>query len=139
MGEVKQEIFDMRDGKLEKLDVSRGEDLTEIYVQNNRLSELDLGNNKKLEKVDCTGNPLKYIRALAPGCEGRFPLELEATKGGYVGLKIDEGLQQYEAAAEDEYEFDGWYNELGDRVCKEQIWKDTYGASRVIIAAFRKK
>lgn len=139
MEEVKQEIFDMRDGKLEKLDVSRGEDLTEIYVQNNRLAELDLSNNKKLEKVDCTGNPLKYIRALAPDCGDRFPLELEASRGGSVGLKIDKGLQRYEAVPEEGYEFDGWYDELGDRLCKEALWEDTYGASRVIIASFRKK
>lgn len=141
MEEVKQEIFDMRDGSLERLDVSRGEDLTELYVQNNRLKELDLSKNKKLRKLDCTGNPLTYINACAPGCDGMFYLQLEAGNGGYVGLKFDdeEDLQEYSATAQEGYEFDGWYNELGDRISREPIKRAAYGACEAIIAAFRKK
>ena len=139
MEEQKKEIINMSDSRLEKLDVSRGEEITELYVRNNMLTELDLTNNKRIEKLDCTGNPLKFISALAPGCEGRFHLDLEAGKGGYVGLKIEPGLQQYVAQPEEGYEFEGWYNELGDRLSKEPVWNDTYGASSVIVAWFREK
>lgn len=139
MEDNKREVLDMHGSNLSKLDVSKAENLVELYAQDNLIETIDLSNNKKLEAVDCTGNPLIYIRALAPGCEGRFPLELEAANGGFVGLKIEPGLQQYEAVPAENYEFDGWYDELGDRLSREAVWQDTYGASRLIIANFRKK
>ena len=36
----------------------------------------------------------------------------------------------------DGYTFDGWYDELGDRLSKEPVWSDQYGASRSIVAWF---
>ena len=59
MEDTKKEVLDMRDSNISKLNVTRGEDLTELYVQNNFLRELDLTNNRNLKILDCTGNPLK--------------------------------------------------------------------------------
>ena len=140
MEEIKKEVLDLRDSNISKLNIKRGEDLTELYVQNNALTEIDLTDNKKLRIVDCTGNPLKYIDANAPGDEeGRFPLRLAAGRGGSVGLRLEPGLQEYHAKAEDGYVFDGWYDELGDRLSKEAVWQDEYGASRNIVAWFIKQ
>ena len=136
MEEKKREVLDMRGDNISKLNVKRGEDLVELYVQDNMLTELDITENKRLEIVDCTGNPLKYINANAPGCAGRFPLQVAAGKGGSVGMKIEPGLQQYHAVADEGYIFDGWYDELGDRLSKEPVWSDQYGASRSIVAWF---
>lgn len=138
MGENKREVLDMHGGNLAKVNVTRGENLAELYVQNNNITELDLTNNPKLEVLDCTGNPLRYIKAYAPG-GGTWPLELEATKGGSVGLKLAPQLQEYYAVTEEGFEFDGWYNELGDRLSREAVWSDGYGASRKIVAWFREK
>ena len=51
-------------------------------------------------------------------------------------MKIEPGLQQYHAVADEGYIFDGWYDELGDRLSKEPVWNDQYGASRSIVAWF---
>ncbi len=138
--EKREEIFDMAGGSLEKLDVSRGEYLTELYVQNNRLTELDLTANKRLMIVDCTGNPLKKIKALVPGgreVEIVEMIELGANKGGYVGLKFGPGYQTYEATPEEGYSFMGWCNELGDMVSMKPVYEDTPGTARLLIAWFR--
>ena len=129
----------MRDSNISKLNVTRGEDLTELYVQNNFLRELDLTNNRNLKILDCTGNPLKYINALAPGSDGKMPLQVAAGAGGTVGMKIELGVQRYYADPEEDFIFDGWYDELGDRLSKEQVWDDTYGAGRSIVAWFLAK
>ena len=60
------EKVNFNDSGLAKLDVSKGRDITELYVQNNRLEKIDLSNNRKIKIFDCTGNPLKYIRGFAP-------------------------------------------------------------------------
>lgn len=136
MEDTKKEVLDMRDSNISKLNVTRGEDLTELYVQNNFLRELDLTNNRNLKILDCTGNPLKYINALAPGSDGKMPLQVAAGAGGTVGMKIEPGVQRYYADPEEDFIFDGWYDELGDRLSKEQVWDDTYGAGRSIVAWF---
>ena len=52
MEDTKKEVLDMRDSNISKLNVTRGEDLTELYVQNNFLRELDLTNNRNLKILD---------------------------------------------------------------------------------------
>lgn len=137
MEEVKREVLDVKGGNIAKLNVSKGEDLAELYAQDNRLEELDLSANKKLEVLECGGNPLKFIRAVAPGSDGRDFINLEAGKGGYISLKLAPGVQQYAAEAEEGFEFDGWYDELGDRLGKDPVWNDTHGAGRTLVAWFR--
>ena len=125
---------------LAKLDVSKGENITELYIQNNRLEEIDLLQNKKIEILECTDNPLRYIKGYVPLSAGKDFLILEAGKGGSVGLKYNpqEG-QQYFAYPDDEHDFDGWYNILGDRISREIIWTDSYGTGREMFAMFREK
>ena len=103
MEDTKKEVLDMRDSNISKLNVTRGEDLTELYVQNNFLRELDLTNNRNLKILDCTGNPLKYINALAPGSDGKMPLQVAAGAGGTVGMKIEPGVQRYYADPEEDF------------------------------------
>lgn len=137
MGDEKREVLDMRDSNLVKLNVSRGENLVEIHVQNNMITELDLTENKKLEVLDCTGNPIKKFKACAPDGRGIFLIELGAVKGGTVGVKFAPGYQTYIATPDEGYEFSGWYDELGDRVSINSVYEDTYGASRLLIAWFK--
>lgn len=139
MTEAKREVLDMRDSNIAKLNVTKGENLAELYVQNNRIEEMDLSNNVNLEILECEGNPLKSIKAIAPDGFKRFPLELEAGKGGSISLKLAPGVQQYKAVPDENYEFEGWYNELGDRISREAVWDDVHGSSRVIVAWFREK
>lgn len=137
MEDSKREVLDMRDSNISRLNVTKGEDLAELYIQNNQITQLDLTANTKLEILQCDGNPLKYINATAPGSDGRTPLSLEAGRGGFVSLELAPGLQCYKAHPAEGFEFDGWYDELGDRLSKEQNWNDTYGAGRVLVAWFR--
>ncbi len=139
MENIKREVLDMSNKNIAKLNVTRGENLTELYIQNNMMTELDISENKMIEILDCTGNPLKCINALAPDGYCKFPLRIEAGKGGYVGLKLSSNVQEYHATAEEGYEFEGWYNEIGDRLSRDAIWSDQHGASRIIVAAFREK
>lgn len=137
MTEEKREVLDMRDSNLAKLNVARGENLVEIHVQNNMITDLDLMENKKLEVLDCTGNPLKKIKACAPGSNGMFLIELGAVKGGSVGVKFAPGYQTYIATPDEGYEFSYWVNELGDMVSREPVFEDAYGAGRLMIAWFK--
>ena len=139
MEETKREVLDVKDGNISKLNVSRGEDLVELYAQNNMLQELDLSANKKLKILECSENPLRFIKAAAPGSDGMTLISLEAGRGGYVSLKLAPGVQQYNAEPDEGFEFDGWYDELGDRLCKDLVWNDTCGAGRTIAAWFRSK
>jgi len=133
----KEEKVNFSNGNLMKLDVSKGEYITELYVQGNRLEEIDLTNNRNIRILDCTDNPLKYIKGMAPSGSG--DLIIEACKGGSVGLRYspDEG-QQYFAYADEGYRFEGWYDILGDRLSRDKVWEDDYGASREIVAMFVK-
>lgn len=147
--QAKEEKVNFSGGNLMKLDVSRGENIAELYVQENRLEEIDLTGNRKLKVLDCTGNPLKFIKGFAPSENprenppadelGGDMLYIEACRGGSVGLKYspEEG-QTYFAYPDEGYKFDGWYNALGDRISRESVWKDTYGAGREIFAMFIK-
>lgn len=134
-----EEKVNFANGNLAKLDVSRGENIVELYVQNNMIEELDISNNKLVRIFDCTGNPLRYIKSCAPGSEGGASLIIEAGKGGNVGLKYAPDEQQYFAYPAEGYMFDGWYDVLGDRVSKEAVWTEAYGRSREIFALFREK
>lgn len=138
MTETKREVLHMQDSGLAKLNVTRGENLTEIYVQNNDITELDLTANLKLEILDCTGNPIKKFKACAPGGNGMFLIELGAAKGGTIGVKYGPGYQTYIATPDEGYEFAYWVNELGDMASREAVFEDTYGSSRLLIAWFRK-
>lgn len=145
----KEEKVNFSGGDLMKLDVSRGENIVELYVQGNRLEEIDLSNNRKLKTLDCTENPLKVIKGFAPSENSgdsapaddlcADALNIEACRGGSVGLKYspEEG-QTYFAYPDEGYKFDGWYNALGDRLSKDAQWKDAYGMGREIFAMFIK-
>ncbi len=137
MTDTKREVLHMQDSNLAKLNVSRGENLAEIYVQNNNITELDLTANLKLEVLDCTGNPLKKFKACAPGGNGMFLIELGAAKGGTVGVKFGPGYQTYIATADEGYEFAYWVNELGDMASNKAVYETTYGSSGLLIAWFR--
>lgn len=149
--EIREERVNFSNGNLTKLDVSKGENITELYVQGNRLEEIDLLHNKNIRILDCTDNPLICIKSNVPAdsqeCQGiaassecaEEELILRACQGGTVGLKYSpqEG-QQYYAYADEGYKFDGWYDVLGDRLSKEAVWIDAYGTCREIFAMFVK-
>lgn len=139
----KEEKVNFSNSNLTKLDVSRGENITELYVQGNQLEEIDLSHNDKIKILDCTDNPLICILGKAPCLSEngirQGDLILRACKGGTVGLKYspEEG-QQYYAYASEGYKFDGWYDILSDRLSKEAVWKEAYGTCREIFAMFVK-
>ncbi len=136
--ENKEEKVNFSGSGLRKLDVSKGTDITELYVQDNCLDEIDLTNNRRIRILDCTGNPLKYIKGFAPG-SGEF-LGIEAARGGSVGLKYSpEDGQRYFAYPDEGYVFGGWYNALGDRLSKETAWSGEYGCGMEIVAMFIKR
>ncbi|MBR6529660.1 MAG: hypothetical protein IKT62_06445 [Firmicutes bacterium] len=138
MTDTKREVLHMQDSNLAKLNVSRGENLAEIYVQNNNITELDLTANLKLEVLDCTGNPIKKFKACVPGSNGMFLIELGAVKGGTIGVKYGPGYQTYIATPDEGYEFAYWVNELGDMASNKPVFEDAYGTARLLIAWFRK-
>ena len=47
--EIREERVNFSNGNLAKLDVSKGENITELYVQGNRLEEIDLSCNKNIK------------------------------------------------------------------------------------------
>ena len=152
---------------LKAIDVTKNPELVELYVNDNRLTSLDVSQNAKLKYLRCqnngiieldttanpllrhlyaTGNPLKSIRAIAPGSEGG-PLELSAERGGSVGLSFNpiynaqwketgEWEQSYHAYADEGFAFAGWYDEAGVSVCPDADWVDEYGTSRILTARF---
>ena len=102
--------IDAGKNRLMSLDVSRNQELVELYINDNDISEIDLSMNPKLKyfychnnristldttsnpflrHLDATGNPMKTIRSLAPQREEQLPLELYAGEGGCVGLKFN--------------------------------------------------
>lgn len=155
---------------LRTLDISQNPELVELYVNDNSLTEIDLRHNPKLKyfychnnqiaelnttanlllrHMDATGNPLRYIRSLAPQREAQLPLELTATEGGFVGLKFNpvynaqwketgEWQQSYYAYPEEGWQFEGWYDESGMLLSVQAVWLDTYGESRRLFARFKK-
>lgn len=149
--EIREERVNFSNGNLAKLDVSKGENITELYVQGNRLEEIDLSCNKNIKILDCTDNPLIFIKSNVPSDSqerqektassecAEDELILRACQGGTVGLKYSpqEG-QRYYAYADEGYKFDGWYDVLGDRLSKEVVWIDAYGTGREIFAMFVK-
>ena len=50
--EIREERVNFSNGNLAKLDVSKGENITELYVQGNRLEEIDLSCNKNIKILD---------------------------------------------------------------------------------------
>lgn len=64
--EIREERVNFSNGNLAKLDVSKGENITELYVQGNRLEEIDLSCNKNIKILDCTDNPLIFIKSNVP-------------------------------------------------------------------------
>ena len=156
--------------RLSSIDVLRNPELVELYVNGNRIGALDTSRNPKLKYLRCqdnllteldvtgnpllrhlyaTGNPLKAIRALAPGGDGGEPLELSAGEGGCVGLSFnpvydaqwkETGVweQSYHAYPADGYAFSGWFDESGACASRERDWQDDYGASRRLAARFER-
>lgn len=162
--------IDIGMNKLESIDVSRNPELVELYVndnqltalntsrnkklkylrcQNNRLTELDTTSNPLLRHLYATGNPLKTIRALAPGDGAGLPLTLEAGEGGCVGLSFNpiydaqwketgQWEQSYHAYPAEGHAFAGWYDPSGALVREEADWSDEYGCSRCLQARFER-
>lgn len=160
--------IDVGSNRLERIDTSCNSKLVELYVNDNRLSSLDTSHNPNLKYLRCqnnslieldttgnpllrhlyaTGNPLKSIKALAPGGQHVQPLEMHATEGGCVGLSFNpiysaqwketgEWEQSYHAYPEDGYSFIGWYDCHGTLFSKNEVHHDTYGSSRQIEARF---
>lgn len=118
-----------------------------FYCHNNQITVLDTTSNPLLRHMDATGNPMRRIRSLAPQRETRLPLELGAAEGGAVGLKFNpvynaqwketgQWQQSYYAYPKDGWQFVGWYDENGMLLCDQEVWLDTYGASRQMLAKF---
>ena len=163
--------IDVGMNRLESIDVSRNPELVELYVNDNRLTSLDTSRNAKLKYLRCqnnaicdldvtanpllrhlyaTGNPLKCIRALAPGDASGEPLELTAEQGGSVGLSFNpiynaqwketgEWKQSYHAYPDEGFMFAGWHDETGELVCDDADWMDEYGTSRMLTARFARE
>ena len=140
----------VNDNPLISLDTSRNAKLKYLRCQNNALTELDVTANPLLRHLYATGNPMKRIRALAPGSARQKPLELTAGQGGCVGLSFNpiynaqwketgEWEQSYHAYPDKGFAFAGWYDELGELVCSDADWMDEYGTSRVLTARFAKE
>ncbi len=140
----------INDNNFTEIDLSRNAKLKYFYCRNNRISELDTTANPLLRHLDATGNPMKFIRSLAPQRDEMLPLTVTASNGGYVGLKYNpiynaqwketgEWQQSYYAYPCDGYVFYGWYNCDGNIVSTESVWIDEYGMSREITAMFTKK
>ena len=161
--------IDIGMNRLQSIDVSCNRELVELYVNDNQLITLDTSHNAKLKYLRCqnnlltaidttanpllrhlyaTGNPCKSIRALAPGSDGRLPLELVAEVGGSVGLSFNpiynaqwketgEWEQSYHACPDEGFTFAGWYDADGALVSEDAGWMDEYGSSRVLTARFQ--
>ena len=138
----------VNDNRLTALDTSRNPKLKYLRLQNNEIAEIDTTSNPLLRHLYATGNPMKIIRALAPGRQGRMPLELFAGEGGYVGLSFNpiynaqwketgEWEQSYHAYPCEGFAFAGWYDAGEELVSLDPDWMDEYGASRILRAHFR--
>ena len=99
--------------------------------------------------LNAENNPMTEIYSLAPQRDEVLLLTLKAEEGGFVGLKFNpvynaqwketgEWQQSYSAYPKEGYKFAGWFNEDGSLFCKDEKYIDTYGASRVLKAAFEK-
>ena len=137
----------VNDNRLTSIDISNNPKLKYFYCHNNQISELDTRNNPLLRHVDATENPMKKIQCLCPQKED-YPLELYSKYGGYVGLKFypvynaqwketGEWKQSYHAYPMDGYQFEGWYDLEDKLVSTDEIWVDSYGMSRILIAKFK--
>ena len=137
----------VNDNQLSELDVSRNANLKYLRCQNNGIASLDTTRNPLLRHLYATGNPMRAIKALAPGEQSQGPLELRAAEGGCVGLSFNpiynaqwketgEWEQSYHAYPEEGYSFEGWFDATGHLVNASADWMDEYGTSRVIEARF---
>ncbi len=110
------------------------------------LQKLDVSRDENLAELHALDNPLVFIKSRVPGhdipdaaAEGGEELILRACKGGTVGLQYSPSLgQEYHAYPGEGYCFDGWYDVLGDRLSREAVWHDAYGTAREIFAMFAK-
>ncbi len=79
----------INDNRFTQIDLTSCPKLKYFYCHNNQISELDTTGNPLLRHLNATGNPMKRIRALAPQREKALPLELTADGPGCVGLKFN--------------------------------------------------
>jgi hypothetical protein len=137
----------INDNEFTEIDLSACPKLKYFYCHNNGITELDTTANPLLRHLNATGNPLRSIKALAPQREEQLPLQLTAEGEGCVGLRFNpvynaqwketgEWQQSYYAYPAEGHEFEGWYDEAGERVYGGTEWFDEYGASRVLTAKF---
>ena len=137
----------INDNQISEIDLSGCPKLKYFYCHNNRISCLDTRANPLLRHLNSTGNPLQQILSLAPGHEGQIPLELTAGAGGYIGLKYNpiydaqwketgEWEQSYYAYPREGFCLEGWYDEKGHLISKQDIWYDPYGTGRKMTARF---
>ena len=139
----------INDNNIETIDISENKNLKYFYCHNNNIKKLDTGKNKLLRHLNAENNPMTEIYSLAPQRDEVLLLTLKAEEGGFVGLKFNpvynaqwketgEWQQSYSAYPKEGYKFAGWFNEDGSLFCKDEKYIDTYGASRVLKAAFEK-
>ncbi|MBQ6439931.1 MAG: hypothetical protein IJJ06_07285 [Mogibacterium sp.] len=140
----------INDNEFTEIDLSACPKLKYFYCHNNSITELDTTANQLLRHLNATGNPMRSIKALAPQREEQLPLQLTAEGEGCVGLRFNpvynaqwketgKWQQSYYAYPAEGHEFEGWYDEAGEKVSGEAEWFDDYGTSRVLTARFAKE
>ena len=138
----------VNDNELRELDLSHNPELKYCYCHNNQIRELDALANPQLRHLNASGNPMKRIRCRAPQREECLPLTLTAGEGGTVGMQFNpiynaqwketgEWQQTYYAYPEEDYRFAGWY-ENGVCIFEDAVLEDEYGASRELVAKFKR-
>ncbi len=146
-----QELVELyvNDNCLTRIDLRGNPKLKYFYCHNNTISELDTRANPLLRHLNATGNPMKRILSLAPQRDEALPLELVAEEGGAVGLifnpvynaqwkETGEWQQSYYAYPDEGWRFKGWYDASGAVLSENEVWIDTYGASRQLTAKFER-
>lgn len=138
----------INDNDFSTIDLTHNPRLKYFYCHNNHISTLDTTHNPLLRHLNATDNPMTSIRSLAPQRQELLPLSLTAGEGGHVGLKFNpiynaqwketgQWQQSYHAYPMDGFAFEGWYDEAGELLSRQQTWIDEYGASRELTARFR--
>lgn len=108
----------------------------------NMFTTLDASGFRYMQVLDCTGNPLKAIKASIPVFkkQGAYPVELTAGSGGYVGLYwnvFDNNEKLFAAAAPDTGAmFVKWTNKPGESISTKAKYSLVYGRQYDLTANF---
>ena len=79
----------INDNRFTEIDLRANPKLKYFYCHNNDITELDTTANPLLRHLNATGNPMRSIKALAPQRDEQLPLRLTAEGEGCVGLKFN--------------------------------------------------